>query len=77
MGRYKITRISAVDEQTKKVWYGLHIRGKGGREWRCEAVTTSLEEAEAFMHYLQDSDLEEYHLKAVLEDWVTEQYLLK
>ncbi len=77
MSRYKITRMSTVDEQTGEAWYGLHISGKSGHEWHCEAVTTSLRETERFIRFLLDSDLEEYHLEALLEDWVTEQYLLK
>ncbi len=76
MNQYIIKSISVTDEQTGEIWYGLDIRSKGGREWRCEAVTTSLQEVQGFIQALLENDIEEYHLEALLQDWVTKQYLL-
>ncbi len=77
MAIFTVEKIVSTEKETDQVWYGLYVRSKGGREWRCEAVTTSLQETEEFAQALRESDIEEYHLKALLEDWVTEQYLLE
>lgn len=77
MSIFTVEKIISTEKETDQVWYGLYIRSKGGREWRCESVTTSLQETEQFAQALCESDIEEYHLEALLQDWVTEQYLLK
>ncbi|MBQ2780767.1 MAG: hypothetical protein IJF42_04320 [Clostridia bacterium] len=77
MAIFTVEKIVSTEKETDQVWYGLYVRSQDGQEWCCEAVTTSLQETEEFAQALRESDIEEYHLKALLEDWVTEQYLLE
>ncbi|MBE6792571.1 MAG: hypothetical protein E7534_03600 [Ruminococcaceae bacterium] len=77
MAIFTVEKIVSTEKETDQVWYGLYVRSQDGREWCCEAVTTSLQETEEFAQALRESDIEEYHLESLLEDWVTEQYLLE